>query len=150
MIFVGAIEAQLSEAMLTACHMTQSLDLQLKNFLDAEAAIVLNDNPCVYCFDRMGCVGCKKMGNPASYEELEEDKVIREAIQINPDGNAPGRFKLSVDYPTKPGVDLAYIYSASRSNRHMAAASSESLRKKLLKDGKLQAFHEKEPVSYHR
>ena len=67
MIFVGATEAQLSEAMLTTCHMSQSLDLQLKNFLDAEAAIVLKDNPCTYCFDRMGCVGCKKMGNPASY-----------------------------------------------------------------------------------
>ena len=49
------------------------------------------------------------MGNPASFVELEEDKVILDAIQIEPVANIPGRFKLSLEYPVQPGVDLAYI-----------------------------------------
>ena len=83
------------------------------------------------------------MGNSASFVELEEDKMIGDAIQIEPVANIPGRFKLSLEYPVQPGVDLAYIYSAAKSNRYMARTSSESLRKKLLRDKKLEAFHAK-------
>ena len=83
------------------------------------------------------------MSNPASYQQIEEDKVLRQSLQIVPVQEHPKRFKLLCEYPVHQDVDLAYLYSASKSNRKMAVAASESLRKKLLKDNQLDAFHAK-------
>ena len=55
----------------------------------------------------------------------------------------PGRFKLSLEYPLHPDVDLAYVYSDAKSNRYMGKINSESLRKKLQRDKKQETFHNK-------
>ena len=43
-IFVGATEAQMSENLMTTSFLSRSMDTQLKNFLDAEANLVLSEN----------------------------------------------------------------------------------------------------------
>ena len=93
MNFVGATEAMMSENHMTTTFLSKSMDMQLRNFLDAEASIVISEPQCQYCY--------------------------------------AGRFKLSLEYPVNADVDLAYIYSASKSNQNMAKLSSESLRRKL-------------------
>ena len=54
---------------MTTSFLCRSMDTQLKNFLDAEANLVLSKNQCQYCYDTKGCVYCKEMGNPASFVE---------------------------------------------------------------------------------
>ena len=83
------------------------------------------------------------MSNPASYQQIEEDKKLRQSLQVVPLQGHPNRFKLFCEYPVHEDVDLAYVCSAKKSNRNMAVAASESLRRKLLRDNKLDAFQSK-------
>ena len=54
----------------------------------------------------------------------------------NPVGS--GNKMITLGYPVKPGIDIAYIYSKDISNANMARMSSLSLRKKLEREGVLK------------
>ena len=123
--------------------MTSALESTLKNFLDAEGNLTLNDNVCNFCYDKRGCSSCRHMQHPRTYEQMTEDLILKRSIQVISVPGEQNKFRLMVEYPLKDNVDLAYIYDVKRSNRGMAAASSLALRRKLERDGKLQAFHDK-------
>jgi hypothetical protein len=142
-IFVGASEEQMSTSAITSCNMTSTLESNLKNFLDAEQNLTLNDNVCGFCYDNRGCASCKHMANPRTYEQMQEDLILRESLKSIPVDGKSGMFKLTCEYPVKAGVNLTYLYDVSRTNRRMAVASSLSLRRKLEREGKLLSFHEK-------
>ena len=142
-IFVGASEEQMSTNLMTTCNMTSTLESNLRNFLDAESNLTLNDNVCGFCYDNRGCASCKHMSNPRTYEQMQEDLILRESLQTVPVAGKSGMFKLTCEYPVKDGVNLTYLYDVSRTNKRMAAASSLALRRKLEREGKLQSFHEK-------
>ena len=57
--------------------------------------------------------------------------------------NIDGSIKLCLEYPIKQGLDLAYLYSASKTNARMARLSTESLQKKLIREGKIETFNSK-------
>ena len=72
-----------------------------------------------------------------------EDARIKEALVVRPAVDGKSSSTISLEYPIKPEVDLAYLYSANKSNKSMARISSLNLQKKLLKEGKLLDFHKK-------
>ena len=123
--------------------MTSALESTLKNFLDAEGSLTLNENMCTFCYDNRGCASCRHMQQPRTYQQMTEDLIIRKAIQVIPVDGEQNKYKLMCEYPIKDNVNLAYIYDVKRSNKSMAVASSLALRRKLEKDGKLHAFHDK-------
>ena len=133
----------MSTNLMTTCNMTSTLESNLRNFLDAESNLTLNDNVCGFCYDNRGCASCKHMANPRTYEQMQEDLILRESLQTVPVAGKSGMFKLTCEYPVKDGVNLTYLYDVSRTNKRMAAASSLALRRKLEREGKLQSFHEK-------
>ena len=83
--------------------------MQLKKFLDAEQSLTLNDTICQFCYDSRGCAACKKMDNPASNQQMQEDKLLKQALQVVPILGTSKRFWLLCEYPLQPGVDLAYL-----------------------------------------
>ena len=82
LIFVGATEAQISESLMTTPFLCRSMDTLLKNFLDADANLVLSENQCQYCYDTKGCVSCKsnrymaKTSSESLRKKLFRDKQI--------------------------------------------------------------------------
>ena len=97
---------------------------------------------CEYCDKSVGCPMCKQANHPESVQEMLDDAKIKEAITVSPaEGKKEDFQKISLEYPIKENVNLAFLYSASKSNKNMARLSSEALRKKLLKEGKLTDFH---------
>ena len=114
--------------------MTSTLESSLKSFLDAESNLTLNDNLCGFCYDNRGCASCKHMASPRTYEQMQEDLILRKAIQAIPVSPVAGnveQYRLTCEYPLKDGVNLTYLYDAARTNRPMAAASSLALRRSL-------------------
>ena len=51
MIFVGATEVMMSGNRITTIFLSKSMDMQLRNFFDAEASIVISEPQCQYCYD---------------------------------------------------------------------------------------------------
>ena len=72
--FVDATQTTMSDNHMTTLFLSKSMDIKPRNFYDAEASIVISELYCHYCYDAEGCSSCKRMGNPASFVELEEDK----------------------------------------------------------------------------
>ena len=109
--------------------------------MDAEENFQLTDIQCEICAKSTDCITCKAARSSSSIEEMEQDVTIRNAIKKNKQQD--GSIKLCLEYPIKKELDLAYLYSASKANSKMARMSSESLRKKLIREGKLEAFNSK-------
>ena len=74
---------------------------------------------------------------------MQEDLILRKALQTVPVPGKVDMYKLTCEYPLKDGVILTYLYDVARTNRPVAAASSLALRRKLEREGKLQSFHDK-------
>ena len=80
------------------------------------------------------------MASPRTYEQMQEDLILRKAIQAIPVSPVAGnveQYRLTCEYPLKDGINLTYLYDVARTNRPMAAASSLALRRKLEREGKL-------------
>jgi hypothetical protein len=103
----------------------------------------VDDIVCESCNKSQGCPACKQANNPSSIQDMLEDERIKDALIVSPAVDGKSGSKISLEYPIKPEVDLAFLYSANKSNKSMARLSLQALRKKLLKEGKLLDFHKK-------
>ena len=99
----------MSTNMLTTCHMTSTLENSLKLFLDAESNLTLNYNLCGFCYDNTGCSSCRDMANPRTYEQMQEDLLLRKAIEVIPVAGNDNKFRLTCEYPLKEGINLTYL-----------------------------------------
>ena len=90
------------------------------------------------------------MGNPRTYEQMQEDLILKKALQTIPVPGEKDKFKLTIEYPVKSDVDLTYLYDVKRTNKPMAVASSLALRRKLEKETKLKTFHQKLPKGINK
>ena len=91
------------------------------------------------------CVSCKAARNQTNIQGMEEDKRIRDALQIRKvkDQDDVLRKEFVIEYPIKAGVDVNQLYTNSNLNRSAAIKSSCNLRKKLIKEGQIDNFHTK-------
>ena len=147
-MFMGATEAwdnEGSQGFHTHTHTQmfrcETMDLKLKRHLDAEEQFQLADVQCEVCAKYTDCITCKAARSSSSIEEMEQDIIIKDAIKQHK--QLDGSIKLCLEYPIKQGLDLAYLYSASKTNARMARLSTESLRKKLIREGKIETFNSK-------
>ena len=147
-MFIGATEAwdnEGSQGFHTHTHTQmfrcETMDMKMRRHLDAEENFQLTDIQCEICAKSTDCITCKAARSSSSIEEMEQDVTIRNAIKKTKQQD--GSIKLCLEYPIKKELDLAYLYSASKANSKMARMSSESLRKKLIREGKLEAFNSK-------
>jgi hypothetical protein len=142
-IFVGATEGSMKNSNFSTINYScKTVDSQLRNFLEAENEIKVDDIVTSHKGVRVA-----KKPITHSVQEMLEDARIKEALVVTPGIVDKSKSTISLEYPIKPEIDLAYLYSASKSNKSMARMSSLNLRKKLSKDGKLLDFHKKVIVS---
>ena len=121
----------------------KTFDTQMQEFLIAEKSIPLTDIQCEICSKGTDCAGCKSARSDSTFVEIGEDAIIRRALEIHKisekDGKVINEFR--IDYPTY--VNLDKVYTKANCNDSMARQASLSLRRKLVKGNKIEAFHEK-------
>ena len=121
----------------------KTFNTKLQEFLIAEKSIPLTDIQCEICSKASDCVGCKSARSDSTFAEIGEDAIIRRALEIHKisekDEEVINEFR--IDYPTYMSLDK--VYTKTNCNDSMARQASLSLRRKLVKGNKVQAFHEK-------
>ena len=125
----------------TSCDKT--FDNQLHEFLIAEKAIPMADVLCEICSRASDCAGCKAARSESTFVEISEDAVIRKALEIHKISEKGEEIinEFRINYPTY--MDLNTVYTKNNCNDNMARQASLSLRRKLAKGNKIQAFHDK-------
>ena len=148
-LFVGviteAVATFLTETMQTEVFRTGSFDVEkdLHHFLQSEKSVSLIDLKCSGCLLKDNCARCRHTNSPRSVSELEETRLIDEAIECVSVPGHDNKFMFVLDYPELPGVELIEKYSAGQgSNKNIAVQSSTNLRKKLEREGYLVDFHD--------
>ena len=125
----------------TNCDKT--FDTKLQEFLIAEKSIPLTDVQCEICSKASDCVGCKSARSDSTFAEIGEDATIRRALEVHRISGKNEEIinEFRIDYPTYMSLDK--VYTDKNCNDNMARQASLSLRRKLVKGNKVQAFHEK-------
>jgi hypothetical protein len=99
-IFVGATEGSMKNSNFSTINYScKTVDSQLRNFLEAENEIKVDDIVCESCNKSQGCPGCKKANNPASVQEMLEDARIKEALVVTPGIVDKSKSTISLEYP---------------------------------------------------
>ena len=93
---------------------TFGIEKDLHNFLQAEKSINLVDLKCTACLLKNNCARCRHTNSPRSVEQLEETRLIDEAIECVSVPGSDDRFMFLLDYPELPGVGLAENYLAGQ------------------------------------
>ena len=83
-IFVGASEESMNSNFNTINYSCRTMDSQLRNFLEAENQVKVDDIICEACNKSQGCPACKQANNPSSIQEMLEDARIKEALVVTP------------------------------------------------------------------
>ena len=95
------------------------------------------------CLLKDNCARCKHTNSPRSVDQIEETRLIDEAIECIAVPGSDGQYMFTLDYPELPGAGLAEKYEAGQgSNRNIARQSSINLRKKLEREGFLTEFNQ--------
>ena len=153
-LFVGVISEAMATEATEAFEATEvqtevfrvntfNVERDLHNFLQSEKAINLIDLKCSVCLLKDNCARCKHTNSPRSVEQMEETRLIDEAIECVSVPGSDDRFMFTLDYPELPGAGLAEKYEAGQgSNRNTARQSSINLRKKLEREGYLTEFNQ--------
>ena len=120
-----------------------TFDNQLHDFLSAEKNVPLQDIHCEICSRSADCVNCKAARSDSTFVEIGEDAVIKEALQVHKVSEKNGEVinEFRIEYPTY--LPLAETYTNKNCNDHMARQATLSLRRKLVKSGKIDDFHSK-------
>ena len=109
--------------------------------LSAEKSVPLQDMHCEICSKASDCANCKAARSDSTFTEIGEDVVIKEALEVHrvsgKDEDVINEFR--IDYPTY--LPLDEIYTEKNCNNHMARQATLSLRRKLVKSGKVHDFH---------
>lgn len=137
-IFVGSDEESSTQGSIS--FRTETFDTRLKQFLETEQQVQLNDIRCELCSKTLGCMLCKIRNSPRSLAEQNEQEVIRQSIEIRDDPDRSGMKIFHIDYPEREGVDLDQRYTDRNANESMARNASSSLHKRLKKLGLLTVF----------
>jgi hypothetical protein len=67
-IFVGSSEDQMSNNFHSSNYLCRTVDTQLRDFLDAERQVKVEDIVCESCDKSVGCPTCKQVNHPASVQ----------------------------------------------------------------------------------
>jgi hypothetical protein len=63
------------------------VDTQLRNFLDTECQVKVDDIVCESCDKSAGCPTCKQANAPSSIQKMIEDERIKQALVVSPAGD---------------------------------------------------------------
>ena len=113
-IFVGSDEQSSTQGSIS--FRTETFDTKLRQFLESEQQVQLNDIRCELCSKTLGCKLCKIRNSPRSLAEQEEQEVIRKSIEIKDDPDRQGKKMFHIEYPEKEGVDLNQLYTERNAN----------------------------------
>ena len=117
------------------------MERDLHIFLQSEKSINLIDLKCNVCLLKDNCARCKHTNSPRSVDQIEETRLIDEAIECIAVPGINGQYMFTLDYPELPGACLAEKYEVGQGgNRNIARQSSINLRKKLEREGFLTEF----------
>ena len=113
-------------------------------FLQSERSLALTDVLCDSCYRAAGdCPCCRGARSDSTLIELDQDLKIKDALKLERVSGEGKSLKqrFMIEYPTHS--DLNQVYTEENCNERMALESSKSLRKKLIKNGKIHEFHDK-------
>ena len=118
--------------------------MRLDQFLQSERSLALTDVLCDSCYRAAGdCPSCRGARSDSTLIELDQDSKIKESLKLERVSGEGKSLKqrFVIEYPTNS--DLNQVYTEENYNERMALASYKSLRKKLIKNGKIHEFHDK-------
>ena len=122
----------------------ETQDFKLDQFLQSEKSLTLTDVLCDSCeIAAKDCPVCRGARSDSTLIELSEDAKIKDALKLERVSGQGKSLKqrFTIEYPTHG--DLSEIYTEQNCNERMALESSKSLRRKLIKIGKIYEFHPK-------
>ena len=145
LLFIGAESPDsVSFCTSTSIFRCETSDLRLDQFLQSEKSLTLTDVLCDSCYRAAGdCPSCRRARSDSTLIELDQDLKIKDALkleQVSGEGKSLKQ-RFIIEYPTHS--DLNEVYTEQNCNERMALQSSKSLRKKLIKNGKIHEFHDK-------
>ena len=86
---------------------TFNVERELHNFLQSEKSVNLSDLKCNVCLMKENCARCKHVHSPRSVDQIEETRLIDEAIECIAVPGSDGQYMFTLDYPELPGACLA-------------------------------------------
>ena len=89
--------------------------------MQSEKSVSLIDLKCSACLLKDNCARCRHTNSPRSVSELEETRLIDEAIQCVSVAGSENKFMFLLDYAVLPGIELTQKYAAGQgSNKKIA------------------------------